>query len=48
MTTPSKIIISTTTSASVERACWAFTTPADITRWNFANDDWCCPSAEID
>lgn len=43
-----KITISTTTSASVERAWQAFTTPADITRWNFASADWCCPSAEVD
>lgn len=43
-----KITISTTTSATVERAWQAFTTPADITRWNFANDDWCCPSAKAD
>ncbi len=43
-----KITISTTTSASVERAWQAFTTPADITRWNFANDDWCCPNADVD
>lgn len=27
-------------------ACW--TEPEHITRWNFASDDWCCPSAEND
>jgi len=43
-----EISISTTSSASVERAWQAFTTPAEITRWNFANDDWCCPSAVVD
>ncbi len=43
-----KITISTTTSASVERAWQAFTTPADIIRWNFASEDWCCPGAEVD
>jgi uncharacterized protein YndB with AHSA1/START domain len=32
----------------VDRAWAAFTTPADITQWNFASDDWCCPSAEVD
>jgi len=46
--TPQKITISTTTSASIERAWQAFTTPADITRWNFASADWCCPSADVD
>ncbi|MEZ5853561.1 MAG: SRPBCC family protein [Hyphomicrobiaceae bacterium] len=47
MTKP-KITISTTTSASLERAWRAFTTPTDIIQWNFASDDWCCPSAEVD
>ena len=46
--TTQKITISTMTSASVEHAWRAFTTPADITRWNFAHHDWCCPSAEVD
>lgn len=26
--------------------CW--TEPSQITQWNFASDDWCCPSAEND
>lgn len=26
--------------------CW--TEPDHITQWNFATDDWCCPSAEND
>lgn len=26
----------------------AWTKPEHITKWNFASDDWCCPSAEID
>jgi uncharacterized protein YndB with AHSA1/START domain len=43
-----KITITTTTSAPVERAWQAFTTPADIVQWNFASDDWCCPSAAVD
>lgn len=43
-----KITITTTTSAPVERAWQAFTTPADIIKWNFASDDWCCPSAAVD
>jgi uncharacterized protein YndB with AHSA1/START domain len=29
-------------------ASGTYTTPADITQWNFASDDWCCPSAEAD
>lgn len=28
---------------------WAlWNEPEHITRWNFASDDWCCPSAEND
>lgn len=26
----------------------AWTKPEHITKWNFASDDWCCPSAECD
>ena len=25
-----------------------WTEPEHVTRWNFASDDWCCPSAEND
>jgi uncharacterized protein YndB with AHSA1/START domain len=46
--TTQAVTISTEISAPVARVWRAFTTPADITRWNFANDDWCCPSAEVD
>lgn len=28
---------------------WKYwTNPEHITKWNFANDDWCCPKAEND
>ncbi|GGX71419.1 SRPBCC family protein [Saccharospirillum salsuginis] len=31
------------------RAVWdAWVTPEDITQWNFAIDEWCCPRAELD
>ncbi len=43
-----QITIETKIAAPVERVWQAYTTPADITRWNFASDDWCCPSAEAD
>ena len=26
--------------------CW--TTPEHITKWNFASDDWCCPSVRVE
>ncbi|WP_264210692.1 SRPBCC family protein [Leisingera thetidis] len=43
-----QITIGTTIDAPIDRVWQAYTTPADITRWNFASDDWCCPSAEAD
>ena len=43
-----KITVETTVSAPPERAFAAFTTPDAITQWNFATDDWCCPSASVD
>lgn len=30
------------------RQIWeAWTMPEHITKWNFASDDWCCPSASV-
>jgi uncharacterized protein YndB with AHSA1/START domain len=43
-----KITIDTTIAAPVEEVWRAYTTPGDITRWNVASDDWCCPRAEVD
>jgi len=43
-----QITISAVLNAPVERVWQAYTTPAEITQWNFASDDWCCPSAEVD
>ena len=47
MTTQS-ITIAATINAQVEKvwACW--TGPEHITGWNFASDDWHCPSATND
>ncbi|MEZ5778184.1 MAG: SRPBCC family protein [Paracoccaceae bacterium] len=46
--TNQRITVDTTIDAPVERVWEAYTTPDDITQWNFASDDWCCPSAEAD
>ncbi|GHA60183.1 activator of HSP90 ATPase [Amylibacter ulvae] len=46
--THQKITISTTVNAPVAHVWQAYTSPADIMQWNFASDDWCCPSAETD
>ncbi len=43
-----KIKIETTIAADPKKV-WAFwTKPEHITKWNFATDDWQCPSAEND
>ena len=43
-----RITIDTVVAAPPETvwACW--TEPDHITQWNFASEDWCCPSAEND
>jgi len=43
-----KLTVETLIHASVARVWSAYTTPADITKWNFAMDTWCCPSATVD
>lgn len=43
-----QITISTTVNAPIERVWAAWTTPAEITRWNFASTDWHCPAAALD
>ncbi len=43
-----KISIETTINAPLETVWAAWTTPEDITQWNFASDDWICPKADIE
>jgi uncharacterized protein YndB with AHSA1/START domain len=42
------ITIQTTVKASPQQAWEAWTSPASITQWNFASDDWQCPRAQLD
>jgi len=42
-----KISIETEVEASPAAVWDAWITPKDITSWNFAIDEWCCPKAEI-
>ncbi len=42
-----KITIETEVAAPLSEVWDAWITPDDITSWNFAIEDWCCPSAEI-
>ncbi|PIE16599.1 MAG: activator of HSP90 ATPase [Proteobacteria bacterium] len=43
-----EITIEALVEAPVERVWLRWTAPDHITQWNFASDDWCCPSAEND
>jgi uncharacterized protein YndB with AHSA1/START domain len=43
-----KISVQVTVQAPIESVWKAYTNPADITQWNFASDDWHCPSASVD
>lgn len=45
---PTKITISATVKTDAKKAWDAYTLPQHITKWNFASDDWQCPSAEND
>ena len=43
-----KITIETQVQAPLDAVWKAWTTPEDITQWNAASDDWCCPGARLD
>ncbi len=43
-----KITVKTTISADRQKVWDYYTKSEHITKWNFANDDWCCPSATND
>ena len=43
-----KISIETIINAPLDIVWSSWITPADITNWNFAAVEWCCPKAEID
>ena len=46
--TAEKITISATVDAPIETVWARYTDPDHITQWNFASDDWCCPTASND
>jgi uncharacterized protein YndB with AHSA1/START domain len=43
-----KITIETTVNADSKKVWDYWTKPEHITKWNFASDDWHCPTAEND
>lgn len=42
------IEVTALTSASRSATWHAFTDPTHVVNWNFAGDDWCCPSCTND
>jgi uncharacterized protein YndB with AHSA1/START domain len=43
-----KLLVEALVTAPLESVWRAYTDPADIIHWNFASDDWHCPSASVD
>ena len=43
-----QISVSTRIHAALDRVWAAWTSPENITQWNFASVDWCCPCAQLD
>jgi uncharacterized protein YndB with AHSA1/START domain len=41
-----RITIQTKFTAPIERVWEFYTQPKHMTKWNFANDEWCCPKAK--
>jgi len=48
MSTKDKIIINTLINADVKKVWDYYTTPVHITKWNFADPSWHCPSVTND
>jgi len=42
------ITVETEIQAPIEKVWDCWTKPEHITHWNFASEDWCCPSATND
>ncbi|HQW12339.1 MAG TPA: SRPBCC family protein [Saprospiraceae bacterium] len=43
-----KITVSTSINADIKKVWQYYTSPEHITKWNFADPSWYCPSAEND
>ncbi|MCJ2139978.1 SRPBCC family protein [Methylobacterium sp. E-066] len=43
-----RITVEAIVNAPIEAVWKAYTTPDQITQWNFASDDWHCPNASVD
>lgn len=45
---PETITVKTIIRADINKVWNSWTNSEHITKWNFANDEWCCPNAEND
>ncbi len=43
-----KISVTTKVKQPLKKVWDCFTNPVHMTKWNFASDDWCCPTATND
>ena len=43
-----KIVVGVLIDANPQKAWSFYNQPEHITQWNYASDEWCCPSAEVD
>ena len=43
-----KVPIEIEVEATLANTWQSWVTPVNITQWDFANNEWCCPSADID
>ncbi|MEQ8554985.1 MAG: SRPBCC domain-containing protein [Cyclobacteriaceae bacterium] len=43
-----KISVETKVNQPLQKVWDCFTNPTHMTQWNFASDDWCCPTASND
>jgi uncharacterized protein YndB with AHSA1/START domain len=43
-----RIVVEVTVNAPVQTVWECWTDPKEIQNWNFASDEWCCPSAMND
>lgn len=43
-----QIVVEVLVDASIDEAWHAYTSPEQVTQWNFASDEWHCPSASAD
>ena len=43
-----RITVKTSINSNIKKVWEYWTNPEHITKWNFASDQWCCPSADND